>query len=344
MNRFDRLFGILLHLRKGRRISAAELAAEFGVSSLTIYRDVETLSILGIPVYAERGREGGLRLMEGYFLPPIMFTREEIASLVVALTLFRSLRAHPFPRPLAAAEAKLLAAIPDGLREIMAQAPRMVGFEQTAPDIFHPEPPLPPRRPDSYSVPSLEERQSEVVTAFLKALLEQNSVRIEYRSPYSRAGKDYSAVPLGLYWDRGHWYLVGQPVDGGKSDQKLWRIDRVLDLRITTRRDQHPTDFDVRDLLDRRWLDQAMPGWIGDAPVVIRVTAEQAKRLQQDWYYRYARFEEQPGGDVLMTIADSEPEGPLELLRWLGPGAELIEPQAWRALAREQIETMLAVY
>jgi hypothetical protein len=65
-----------------------------------------------------------------------------------------------------------------------------------------------------------------------------------------------------------------------------------------------------------------MPGWISDAPVVMRVTAEQAQRLQQDWYYRYARFEEQAGGDVLMTIADSEPEGPLELLRWLGPGAE----------------------
>ena len=81
--RFDRLFGILLLLRGGRAVPAGELARRFGVSRRTIYRDLEALSAAGVPVYAERGRGGGTRLLEGYFLPPLMFSRGEGIALLL---------------------------------------------------------------------------------------------------------------------------------------------------------------------------------------------------------------------------------------------------------------------
>src|SRR5687768_16722034 len=96
MNRFDRALGILLHLRSGERCSAAALAARFEVSARTIYRDLDVLSALGVPVYAERGRGGGIRLMPGYFLPPITFSTEEAVSLVLAVTLLRGMAGRPF--------------------------------------------------------------------------------------------------------------------------------------------------------------------------------------------------------------------------------------------------------
>lgn len=74
MNRLDRALGILLWLRCRKTVSAAELAKQFEVFQRTIYRDIETLSELGIPVYAEMGRAGGFRLLDGYFLPPVMFS------------------------------------------------------------------------------------------------------------------------------------------------------------------------------------------------------------------------------------------------------------------------------
>jgi predicted DNA-binding transcriptional regulator YafY len=61
MNRFDRMLGILLHLRGGQAVSALALARHFEVSRRTIYRDVEALSALGVPVYARRGHEGGFQ-------------------------------------------------------------------------------------------------------------------------------------------------------------------------------------------------------------------------------------------------------------------------------------------
>lgn len=70
MQRFDRVLGILLFLRSKQSVSAAELARHFEVSVRTIYRDLETLSAVGVPLYAERGRQGGVRLLQGYFCHP----------------------------------------------------------------------------------------------------------------------------------------------------------------------------------------------------------------------------------------------------------------------------------
>src|SRR3954462_9821598 len=139
MNRFDRALGILLLLRSGSCRSASELARRFEVSTRTIHRDIEALSQIGVPVYAERGRDGGFRLMEGYFLPPVMFTGEEAVSLLLAVTMLRTLRARPFTAGLETAEEKLLAAVPAPLHQALSEARRVIGAEPAPSDAFHPE-------------------------------------------------------------------------------------------------------------------------------------------------------------------------------------------------------------
>jgi predicted DNA-binding transcriptional regulator YafY len=125
---------------------------------------------------------------------------------------------------------------------------------------------------------------------------------------------------------------------------RLWRADRVLSIDLRPRRGYQQVAFDVNQLLGRTWLRDAMAEWIGDAPVKLRITAQQAARLKLDWYYRYARYEELPNGQVLMTFGEDKPEFVLDLVRWLGPGAELLEPQVWRAQLRDELAAMLALY
>jgi predicted DNA-binding transcriptional regulator YafY len=102
--------------------------------------------------------------------------------------------------------------------------------------------------------------------------------------------------------------------------------------------------FDVREVLGRNWLASAMDDWRKRAPVKIRLSCRQTERLQRDWYYRHAYFEPETAEQVVMSFGEQDPAIVLELLRWLGPGAELLEPQAWRDRMREELRQMLACY
>ena len=92
MNPLERALAILLLLTRKRLLPASELAERFEVSVRTIYRDIDRLIALGIPIEAERGAEGGFRLSGDYLSPPIALNRVETTALLVALTLVRGLR------------------------------------------------------------------------------------------------------------------------------------------------------------------------------------------------------------------------------------------------------------
>lgn len=88
MRRSDRLFQIVQYLRGGRLTTAAQLAARLEVSERTIYRDIADLQSTGVPIDGEAGV--GYLLREGYDLPPMMFTRAEIAALVAGARLVKA--------------------------------------------------------------------------------------------------------------------------------------------------------------------------------------------------------------------------------------------------------------
>jgi predicted DNA-binding transcriptional regulator YafY len=336
MNRLDRALGILLLLRGGKSFSATQLSRRFEVSTRTIYRDVEALCAIGVPIYAEMGRGGGFRLVEGYFLPPVMFSVGEAISLLLGLTLLRSLRARPFATEVDTSEQKLLAVVPDHLRAALAKAQQIIGFERMPIDVFHPE------RSESEQLAGAP-GQGAIVSAFLQAILDRRAVALDYRSPYAAAAERMSVTPLGLVWDRDRWYLAGRQARYG-DETRLWRADRVLALKAGALVSAAWPPFDVDTLLGHSWLRQAMERWSQESPVVIRLTRAQAERLGQDWYYRHARFEQVNEHQVDMTFGEDDRAKVLDLVRWLGPGAELIRPAEWRPAIQAELAAMLAVY
>src|ERR1700744_2084039 len=82
MNRIDRISAILIQLQSRRVVKAADIAERFNISLRTVYRDVKTLEEAGIPLIGEAGV--GCSIMDGYRLPPIMFTKEEATVFLTA--------------------------------------------------------------------------------------------------------------------------------------------------------------------------------------------------------------------------------------------------------------------
>lgn len=337
--------GILLLLKGGRVVSAAELAERFEVSQRTIYRDIEVLSGLGVPVSAEMGRSGGFRLGEDYFLPPVTLGPEEALSLIVGLCLMRRLRVMPFPKEAELAERKLLAALPEGTARLVSGMERYIGFERVPPDLLHPEPGDP-----TIPAPGAEggegggdgaSHEAAIVGRFLRAVLSRSRLRMRYRSPWRAADEEREVEARGLVWDRDRWYLAASA--GSASGARLWRADRVLSLEAGP--SMHPVsgDFDVAELLDRRWLGKAMEAWRREAPARIAMSPAQAALLKRDWYYGRALFEEE-GDRVVMSYGENSAEEASRLVLWLGPGAEMLEPRAWRETVAAKCRALLSVH
>jgi predicted DNA-binding transcriptional regulator YafY len=291
--------------------------------------------MVGVPVYAERGREGGFHLVEGYFLPPVMFSRSEAISLLLAITMLRSLRSRPFAADLETAEEKLLASMPALLRSTLSEARKVVGVEAAPTDPFHPEPEAASASHDSAA-------EGDRVTAYLQALLDAKGLAMGYRTPYGGSTQSLRVEPLGAFWDRDRWYLVGRPE--GAKEVRFWRADRVLEVRPLPGRIDGEESFDVREVLGRRWLRSAMDAWASEVPVRIRISALQRERLGNDWYYQHAGFEALSEDSFVITFGEDNRDVVFDLLRWLGPGAELLEPVEWRQAFRVELEEMASYY
>lgn len=138
MRRADRLFRITTELRSDRWLTAHKLAELLEVSERTIYRDIQDLSLSGIPIIAETGM--GYRLMEGFRLPPLMFSEEELEALLLGVRMVGvwsdPLLAEAAERAVARIEAVLPERlVPELTRNTMLVPP--FGPEATVSDALH---------------------------------------------------------------------------------------------------------------------------------------------------------------------------------------------------------------
>lgn len=216
----SRLLHLLLLLQTRQRVTTTELAGRLEVSRRTVLRDVEALSMAGVPVYAERGRSGGIVLLPGARLNASHLEPRELEALSVA--------------GLDSAQLESL-----GLAAVHESATRKIAARQTSAL----EPPSLPRLSDLVLVDSnawLDDSNLEVDVADLaSALRHRCRMRIQYRR--SSEGKASTLVvdPYGLVAKSGRWYLIADDQGTGR----LFALERLtdyesLDAPVALRPDQ----------------------------------------------------------------------------------------------------------
>ncbi|MBB6171685.1 putative DNA-binding transcriptional regulator YafY [Nocardiopsis mwathae] len=204
----DRLLSILLLLQTRGRVAASELAERLEVSPRTIYRDVEALSAAGVPVYAERGRNGGIALLPGFRTDVTGLTSDEARALFV-LTAQGTHAALGLDGALGSALRKVMAALP---------APHRPAAELTSRRILV--------DPDRWmSGP----RTAVDLDTLHTAVFTDCRLRIRYRHSGATRPRTYTVDPYGLVAKAGVWYLVADE----KSTPRLFRAERVAEAAVT---------------------------------------------------------------------------------------------------------------
>jgi predicted DNA-binding transcriptional regulator YafY len=200
--RSSRLLEMLLVLQTRGGVTAAELAARLEVSPRTVYRDAEALSAAGVPIYAERGRGGGIRLLAGFRTDVTGLTEDEARALFV-LTTGGAHADLGLGASLRSAVAKVLQAVPTPFQPAAAAASERilvdpVGWLRSAD-----------------SVGELGTLQS--------AVFADRRLRLRYRSSGQQEATERVVDPYGLVCKSGVWYLVADSAGEGR----LFRVSRV---------------------------------------------------------------------------------------------------------------------
>ncbi|HXM55661.1 MAG TPA: YafY family protein [Candidatus Dormibacteraeota bacterium] len=273
-NPTTRLLTVLELLQARGRIGGAELAERLEVDARSVRRYVTMLQDLGIPVTSERGRHGGYRLRPGFRLPPLMFTEDEALALTLALLAARQLgvagAAPAFEGALAKVDRVLPAAVRDEVRAV-----------QEALVIDVPRADAPPA-PD-------------VVLAFSAAARDRRRLRIRHRSGRHETTREVDTY--GLVYRTQRWYAVGWC--HLRSDVRVFRLDRVLEVRSVDATFERPEGFDVRAHLIST-LASTWTGWT--AEVLLHIPFDEAARHVSPIV---GTLEETPSGVLLRTQADT---------------------------------------
>lgn len=197
-----RIFRILFHLLQNDRTTAPELAEEIGVSIRTIYRDIDVMSISGIPVYMQGGRNGGIYLSEGYQLNRIALSDEEKAEILLAL---QGLGAVQYP-DIDTILLKLGVLFADKNRDWIEVDLTRWGTAETI------------------------KRDKALFSILRKAITSQRRITFEYYNGKGEVSKRVVEPTKLAYRDRA-WYLAGYCLD--KKEPRVFRLSRMKHTELT---------------------------------------------------------------------------------------------------------------
>ncbi|WKX69911.1 YafY family protein [Streptomyces sp. XD-27] len=317
--RAARLIRLVLLLQNRPSMTAAELARELEVSERTVARDVLALSEAGVPVYADRGRAGGYRLIGGYRTRLTGLGRTEAEALFLS-GVPSALREMGLADAASAARLKVSAALLPELRDAADGAAQR--FHLDAPGWYQ------------------EPQTPELLPVVAEAVWDDRLIRARYlrkdarfRSPDDEVARELA--PYGLVLKAGVWYLaarVGGPTEPG--DLRVYRVDRFAAVSVLEERFIRDPAFALPEFWEERAA--AFARSLLRTEVVLRLTPEGARRLP----YTTDRT---AGQDALAAAGDPDEQGrvtvtlPVETLEVayaqllaLGPEAEVLAPPELR--------------
>lgn len=208
MAKWDNMLSILWMLRTGRKLTAAQIADSLEISVRTVYRYIDALCASGVPIVAESGHDGGIRILDNFQEAPLFFNSLELKALVDAYK-FAQGAGYPYAEELESALKKVENGLHEEQRDDLS---RQTGGLDV----------ISPARPPSV-VPLLRDLE--------QAVNDGRTVRVVYRKANAEQSDERELDPYGLAYDRNEWYIVA--FCHRSQAVRTFRVDRIARLEPT---------------------------------------------------------------------------------------------------------------
>ena len=269
-----RVLAVLELLQTHGRMSGAEMASRLGVDGRTLRRYIATLEEIGIPVIAERGRNGGYALIAGFKLPPMMFTEDETLALSIGLLAVRGLGLAQAAPAVASAQAKLERVMPAKLKQ------RLRAVDETV---------------QLAMVGSTTPAANAALLTLSGAAQARQRVLLHYRA-MNGGLSEREFDTYGLAYREGCWYAVGMCHLRGSI--RSFRIDRVRDVKAVEAGFERPARFDALS-----YLVHSLATLPRAFTIDVLIHAD-LRALQDLLFDAFGVFEETPEGVVVRNQSD----------------------------------------
>ncbi len=204
--RISRLTAILMYLQTKRMITATELAHKFLVSVRTIYRDIRALEQAGVPILTIEGK--GYSLMEGYRLPPVMFTESEANALITAEQLILKNKDASFVKEYTEAISKIKSVLRSSTKDKVNLLSNRIVFRQNTEN----------------------DKTSNYLSSLQLALTNFNLVKINYHAFEKNETTIRLVEPFALYSTQENWLLIA--FCRLRKEFRAFRLDRITKLDL----------------------------------------------------------------------------------------------------------------
>ncbi|HEY8928112.1 MAG TPA: YafY family protein [Mucilaginibacter sp.] len=307
MNRIDRVSAILIQLQSRRVVKASDIAERFNISLRTVYRDVKTLEEAGIPIIGEAGI--GYSIVDGYRLPPVMFTREEATAFLTAEKFVEKLTDSATDEHYKSAMYKIRSVLKTSEKNLLEDIDGKIEVLR--------------------GQAQLQVDNKGHIQTLLTGIGQKNILSIDYFAHHSQERTKRDVEPIGIFYKEGFWHVIAYCHLRG--DYRDFRVDRINHIEITGRvfHSKHPTlKAYIAQTAREKELDM----------VIIRVEKVMHRFLEQQKYYSGFVSEKTVGNYVEMTFLTHSLKTFARWFLMFGDQAEIISPDS----LKEQVGNIAA--
>lgn len=311
MNRIDRLTAILIHLQTKRVVKAEEIADRFEMSLRTVYRDVKALMEAGVPIGSEAGK--GYFIVDGYHLPPVMFTQDEASAMMMAGKLVERMTDQSVQVAFNGALLKIKSVLNEAEKDHLESLQDHI--EVLRPHI------------------SLPAQSGNFLTDLQKAVVGKQVVCLDYFSNNQNELTIREVEPIGLFYYSAAWHLIAWcRLRNGFRD---FRCDRIKELKLTG------TSFEPRSISTmQEYFNSLQQSNEGMRELTVLFEKKEAAYVNNSKHYFGFVSEEEVDGQVRMKFMTAD----LKMMaRWLlsyGRGIEIESPEELKDIMRGIVEEL----
>jgi predicted DNA-binding transcriptional regulator YafY len=309
MNRIDRITAILIQLQSKRIVKAQDIAERFDISLRTVYRDIRTLEVAGVPLVGEVGI--GYSIMDGYRLPPVMFTKEEATAFLTAEKLIEKLSDASTVESYKSAMYKIKAVLRSTEKDYLENIDDHI---EVIGNVYLPE----------------DKNPSNPLQSILKSVSEKNILTIEYFANHSQEKTKRNVEPVGIFYLGTYWHLIA--FCHLRNDYRDFRTDRIATISATNQsfKKEHPS---LKTYLKQISKEKEL------VTVIMQVDKEIMKHFGDQKFYNGFVSQKELKTKLEMTFLTSSIEGFSRWYMMFGDRAEIISPDS----LKERIKQLATV-